>query len=279
MKRAIRVLLLFAMIGGLTGFSVQAQAIPPGTPGGFIVALCSATNYDAIVSKALSIAPADLRTALVSGQTLDMIASSKADALNKALLDAHLGEIGQALSDGLLTQDQAKQFVNQVTNRFVPGNTQFRVPIPDVSAYSFQAVKAIQIAAGALTVKCPDLVRAIANGHSLVSLVSEGNGQIGSVLDAIIKSYLDALSQDIQDQLITQVQAKGLQVQLSEWTTALLNQSGPGVLMQFSNPPGLLPGYYYSVQNTSPSSETQPGRPTPMPSNTKTPTPVATPSL
>ena len=256
MKRSVIIVILAVtlLVGITTNQPVRAQT-PLLLNGWYTMTLCSTVDYDSIAAKALGIAAADLRTDLVSGQTLDDIAQAQnvtSDAVNRALLDAHFAEIDQAVSDGLLDQQSAQQLKNFLTNRNPSNPTTGKPPygaiaypyfgITDVTAYNFQAVKALPAAAKVMDLKCPDLVKEILKNRSIVAIATARGGQVGATVDAIIKAYQDALDQDIKEQLITAAQAKGLRVQLAVRAASLINMAGQPVLMQTLTLPGVIPG-------------------------------------
>src|SRR5690349_19111900 len=115
MKHTFSIVLLVAIgfvFASRQPTSAQPNPTYPIYPGNPVVGLCSAVDYDAVVAKVLGITPTDLRLALVSGQSLEELArSQKVDyaAVIKALIDAHITEIDQAVADGLLDKQQAEQ--------------------------------------------------------------------------------------------------------------------------------------------------------------------------
>jgi hypothetical protein len=263
MKRLLSVVLLVA-VGFVFAWRqpVGAQTYPIYA-GSFVVGLCSTVDYDAVVSRVLGITPADLRLALVSGQSLEELArNQKVDfsALIKALIDAHITEIDQAVSDGLLDKQQAEQmktflttYYSQMrknpTNAAGPAVRAYPAlgPMPDVTAYNFLAVKVLMAAAQNLDLKCPDLVREVLNGRSVIAIVASRGGQVGPVIDAMLKAYQDALDQDVKEQLITVAQSKGFRVQLAERVAMVISQPGQAMVAQILSLPGQMPGYPYQA--------------------------------
>ena len=264
MKRHL--VLWFVAILLVLGLSstTQEKAWAQGYPfvGNYAIGLCSTVDYDAVAAKALNMAPADLRLALVSGQFLEDIAHAQnvtLDTVKRALLDAHFAEIDQAVSDGLLDAQTAKQLKTYLTNTN-QANQRPPLPLPyanamypvyglpaDITAYNFQGVKILMAAAHNLDIKCADLVKEIQNNRSLVALTTSRGGQIGAVIDAMIKTYQDALDQDVKEQLLTVAQAKGLRVQLAGQVTILVNQAGQPVLIQMLSLPAFGVGNAYSM--------------------------------
>ncbi len=181
MKQAVLVLLVVVVLPIGIAFSViePAQAQGPSVAGFYMIRLCSAVDYDAVAAEALNLAPTDLRLALVSGQVLEDIAHGQnvaPEVVQRALLDAHLVEIDQALSDGLIDAQQAQMLKTLLTNRNQP------IPRPldpsgtalypaydlpsDLNAYNFQAVKLLMAAASQLDLKCADLAQQLVDGRS-----------------------------------------------------------------------------------------------------------------
>jgi len=77
-----------------------------------VVLVCSTTNYDDVAAQALGIQSPALRQALVGGQTLAQVATSKnvsIQTVNTALKTAYEADLAQAVSNGLITQQAADQ--------------------------------------------------------------------------------------------------------------------------------------------------------------------------
>src|SRR5258708_13341944 len=113
----IMVVVVSALLGGQNR-PTYAQNLAPFNQW-YVVSLCSNTDYDAAAGKALGIDPAELRVDLVSAQTLDDTAQStnvNVYTVSQALLTAHYAEIDQAVADGLLDAEQAKQLKNLLAN-------------------------------------------------------------------------------------------------------------------------------------------------------------------
>ena len=83
----------------------------------FAPTVCSTTNYTDIAAKALGMTSAELRQALVGGKNLSQIASSKQVTLQTveaALTTAREADLQQAVTDGLLTQQQYDQLKSRL---------------------------------------------------------------------------------------------------------------------------------------------------------------------
>src|SRR5579864_8563690 len=153
MKRNCLMAVMAACLLAVALIGADAPALAQAYPyfGYYAFSLCSTVDYDAVAAKALNMAPADLRTALVSGEFLEDIASTQnvtLDAVKQALLDAHFTEIDQAVSDGLLDAQQAKQLKTILTNAApvaprLPAPYAIALPVsglpPDITAYNFQS--------------------------------------------------------------------------------------------------------------------------------------------
>jgi hypothetical protein len=86
--------------GGFRRPSIDAQAFNA----------CTTTDYAGLVAKALNMTPAELRKDIVSGQTLQELASSAnvdPQTVVAAYQTARKTDIDQAVKDGVMTQDEA----------------------------------------------------------------------------------------------------------------------------------------------------------------------------
>ncbi|HVO41031.1 MAG TPA: hypothetical protein VMT34_00320 [Aggregatilineales bacterium] len=74
---------------------------------------CTTTDYASIAAKALNISTADLRKAIVAGQTVQDIAASanvNYQTVADAVQAARQADVDQAVKDGVMTQDEAAVF-------------------------------------------------------------------------------------------------------------------------------------------------------------------------
>lgn len=251
--------------GGLAAQTASAQvpdAQGPGRIGGPGQALvCSTTNYTDVAAQALGMNSTDLRVALVSGKSISTIASGKnvslqtvADALNTA----RKADIAQAVKDGLLTQAQADAIIARMTavnpaqggagpatppaNMTPPAtppalgsgpNAGPRLPgllggfgrgfglgIP-----AYNVVNREVVAAQALGMTCPDLVKATQSGQSIAQIATSKNVQLQTVIDALVNAYKAAYAQDVKEGLITQAQADGRITELVQEITRFVNNA------------------------------------------------------
>src|SRR5258708_6759163 len=124
MKKAVVVATAVVLLGGAAGIGAVSAQGPTGGPGGsntvqlrVAPTVCSTTNYTDIAAKALGMTSAELRQALVGGKTLSQIASSKQVTLQTveaALTTAREADLQQAVTDGLLTQQQYDQIKSRL---------------------------------------------------------------------------------------------------------------------------------------------------------------------
>src|SRR5258708_17593579 len=131
LKKAAIVLAAAGTIGGAGIASAQGPVGGRSTAvGPFAPMVCSTTNYTDVAAKALGIQSPALRQALVSGKTLDQIATSQNVSLQTvrdALKAAFQTDLDQALKDGLISQqmyDAMKNRLSQTPNNPPPPPTQ-----------------------------------------------------------------------------------------------------------------------------------------------------------
>jgi len=101
-----------SVVMALGGQAALAQGGQPAALSANVQAFnaCTTTNYADVASKALGISSAELRKAVVSGQTLQDIAKSKnvdVQTVLTAIQMARKAEAAQAVKDGLITQAEA----------------------------------------------------------------------------------------------------------------------------------------------------------------------------
>jgi hypothetical protein len=224
--------------------------------------VCSVTNYDDVAAQALNMQSPALRQALVSGKTLQEIASGQnvtVQTVEDALKTAFEADLSQALKDGLISQTE----YNAITNRLntVPGGANAtpeatqnttpeatenppsnppRVPQParigrpfglffGVSPYN--QIHPYVVAAQAINISCADLVKAVAGGQSIAQVATGKNVQAQTVIDALVSAEKAAITQDVTEGLIGQAQANGRIANLTNVVTAFVNNTerrGPG---------------------------------------------------
>ena len=247
-KRSLVYGAVAASLALTTAFSQQVLVNAQGGPNGPTVMTfgianpCSTTDYTSIAATALGITAADLRVALVSGKTLQDIATEKGvsiDDVNAALEAARQADLEQAQKDGTVPTLPAVAMpalpgsdTNPNDNTLPKGGNIIvrafgRGRDGGISAHN--QINMLTVAAEAIGVSCPDLVKAASDGKSIVQVATEKNVQVQTVIDAIVKARKDALAKDVAEGLITQAQADGSSVRLVEQVTMMISQ--PGLMM------------------------------------------------
>lgn len=258
MKHPKSIITTAVLLGSLLFSGTQAaNAQGPmrgGMDGLMALSACSTTNYTEVAATALGITAPELRVALVSGKTLESLAKEKNvdyATVTKALEDARLAEIDQAVKDGLITQEQADMFKTGIMAAGQPikieppkmgGRGDIEIRIGSMGAEmqvqrgNFEAVKPLSVAAQALGVSCADLVKELQGGKSMVLLAQEKNIQAQVLIDALMKAFEDALAQDVSEGLITEAQAQGKSTRLIERVTMMISQAGMMGIGVFGGP-------------------------------------------
>jgi hypothetical protein len=254
-------LLTIVLVGGLAIMLSGTRQVSAQGPGGgrgrigFISPLmCSTTDYTAVAAKALSMTASELRVSLVSGKTLQDLATSKnvsIDTVRSALDAAFKADVDQAVKDGLITQEVANAMGTAQGLRDRRGP---RLPIPFFGerggleirllggAYGVSAhnvVRPYVVAAQAIGMTCPELAKELAQGNSIVQVATTKNVQVQKVIDALVKAHQDAAAADVKEGLITQAQADARNLRLVERVTSMISQRGG---MMFGRIRGMLPG-------------------------------------
>jgi hypothetical protein len=241
----VTAVLLIALVAGLF-VTRPASAQSPNDPdpaqigrvGLGMPLACSTTDYAAVVAKALGMTAPDLRVALVSGKSLQDLATSKNVQLQTvvdAITAAVKADLDQAVKDGLLTQAQADR-LNQLQSNLPKGmqgmlgrgGLMFGAMFAGrgFGGLASNTVQPYVVAAKAVGITCPDLVKAMQQGKSIVQIATDKNVQAQTVIDALVNAYKDALAQDVKEGLITQAQADARSTRLVEQVTAMISRSG-----------------------------------------------------
>ncbi len=94
---------------------------------------------------------------------------------------------------------------------------------------TFNLVKQYVVAAQALNIKCPDLVKTLITppGKSVVVVAGDQKVDPQTVSDALTKAYKDALAQDVTDGVITQAQSDQLSPLVDKAVAAFINNPLP----------------------------------------------------
>ena len=259
-------------IAGAAGIGVVSAQGPTG-PGVVAVGsiraaalglVCSTTNYTDVAAKALNIDSPALRQALVSGKSLEEIATSKQvniQTVEDALKAAHDADIAQAVKDGLIPQQVTTSANGQSANA-TPDANQPNEPIrpsaPNgvpigpmgITTARFLAVPALNEAnmfveaSKALSVSCPDMVKMMQGGQSIAQIATSKNIQIQTVIDALVTAEKAAIAENLKEGLISQVQADSESAQAINHAGSFVyddhagRPGGPG----FGGFPGGFPG-------------------------------------
>ena len=132
---------------------------------------------------------------------------------------------------------------------FGPGNMVTRL----IQVPRNNTVKTYLVAAKAIGVACPDLIKAVEGGQSIAQVATGKNVQAQTVIDALVTAQKAALAQDVQEGLIGQAQADGATAQLAARITELVNnvpgQRGQGFGGGF---PGIVPPGFGGGNNGQP---------------------------
>lgn len=197
------------------------------------VMICTTTTATDTVATALGMSAADLRLALVSGQTVSEIATSKnidIATIQTALETQRKADLDAALADELITQEQYDSIIARLDAVPADSTNSNRVLNIRVSAHNEANIE--QAAADALGMSCADLVKAQQAGQSIAEIAEANNVEVQSVIDAVTKAVEDAAAQDISEGLITQAQADGrtanISTQVGQWVYNTRPEGGRG---------------------------------------------------
>lgn len=214
-------------LSGVAGMGIASAQGPLGSDGPQVVLapmMCSATNYTDVAAKALGIQSAALRQALVSGKSLEQVATSKQVSLQTvedALKAAYETDLAQALKDGLISQqiyDQVKGRLDQTQSNATPAATPQadrggRRPGGPVGRFlnvsAHNVVNPFLVTSKAIGISCADLVKAMQGGQSIAQVAASKNVQAQTVIDALVSADKAAITQDVQEGLVAQAQADG----------------------------------------------------------------------
>ena len=220
-----------------------------GTPpsGAIFPLICSTTDYTTIAATALGMTAAEVRLAMVSGQTLQDIATGKNVDFQKvvdAIMAVRNADIQQAVKDGLISSGQAASMMTPIAPLGNGGDN----PVINITtgAGSFpygvgdhNLVNPFVVVATTVSMSCPDLYIAVQGGQSVVRIVVSKKASVSAVIDDLLKVYTSALDQDVKDALITQEQADAKVVPMTE--SILTMVGSPGGLLKGGPGGGLIP--------------------------------------
>ncbi len=237
----------------------DATRINPG-----VILACSNIDYTNIAAKALGLTSPALRLALTSGKSLKDIAASKTvdlTTVQTALKTAYEADLAQAVTDGLLTQVQGDQLKTRLdaapaasatapaaaptaaATQAAPNGTDNDRPgfggpgngprgpqdgLDFLRIAETNQVHTFEVAAKAIGVSCPDLVKAVEGGQSLAQVATSKNVTAQTVIDALTAAEKTAVAQDVTEGLITQAQADRHTANIANRITQMVNNAGNG---------------------------------------------------
>ena len=270
-KKSAVVVATAVMMSGVAGIGIanaQSQGGGPGGPGfgpiGFgLATVCSTTNYDDVASQALNMQSPALRQALVSGKTLEQIASTQNvtfQTVQDALKTAYEADLSQALKDGLITQQEYDAITTRLNNapanpaNATPQATQNATPeatsaapngaspqsngappqgrrpfgpgMPFLRVPAYNQVNSFVVASKAIGISCADMVKAMQGGQSIAQVATSKNVQAQTVIDALVSAEKAAIAQDVQEGLLSQAEADGRLANITNRVGALVYNAG-----------------------------------------------------
>jgi hypothetical protein len=186
----------------------------------------------AAAATAIGITPAELTTALGTGQTLAAIATANgktAQAVIDALVKAETDKLAAAVTAGTITQAQADakkaDLVARVTNQV---NNGVHLGGPGGPGRGLDAAS-LTAAATAIGITEAELTTALTSGQTLAAIATAHNVTAQVVIDALVKAETDELAAKVTAGTITQAQADARKVDLVARITAQVNTGvGPG---------------------------------------------------
>ncbi|MFQ3534975.1 MAG: hypothetical protein SNJ58_03775 [Aggregatilineales bacterium] len=223
-KGLLAAALAVALIGSLalSASTAEAQGGRSWVGAGALIGACSTTDYTSVAAQALNMTPTELRVALAGGASLVRIAAQRGvdiATVQEALRAARLAEVDRALADGLITSAQADQLKELLNNPpSATGGRGMRMPIQRVNLLAGvsarNTVKAYAVAAEALGIPCPELVKAVQAGQSIAQVAVARGVSLQALVDALSKAYSDALAKDVQEGLVAPARAQTLEAQI-----------------------------------------------------------------
>ena len=195
-----------------------------GGPGG-----PRAGHLDAVASY-LGLSAAELRTQLEAGKSLADIAKAQGksvDGLKAAIVAAAKTSLDQAVADGKLTADQAKQMLDRITanvddmvNRTGPpdggrGGGHFGLGHDDAAV------------AGYLGLSAAELRTQLEAGKSLADIAKAQGKSVDGLKAAIVAAAKTSLDQAVADGKLTADQAKQMLDRITANVDDMVNRTGP----------------------------------------------------
>jgi polyhydroxyalkanoate synthesis regulator phasin len=157
------------------------------------------------------------------------------DEYNSALDTAQNQVLDEAVSDGVLTQDQADRIQQRAEQGFGPGmGGGFFGPGMDGFGRGFghggfiggPENSLISVAANELGMTVSDLTAELQNGKSIADVASEKGVDTQTIVDAFVAQLKTTLDQAVTDGRITQAQADTMLQQAQERVPDMLDKAG-----------------------------------------------------
>lgn len=215
----------------------------PGRGGPFFLGnplVCSTTDYTEVTATTLGMTATELRVALVSGKTLEQLATEKGvdvATIQTAIDDAYKADVEKATQDGIYTEPTNVVIANPSDDAdpAVPDKGTVEITVWHmggrglISAHN--EVQPMIVAAEALGMSCADLVKATRDsGTSVVQVAADKGVSAQTVIDALVKAYQDATAKDVSEGLITEAQATAQNRNLVQRVTQMISMPG-GMMM------------------------------------------------
>jgi polyhydroxyalkanoate synthesis regulator phasin len=137
------------------------------------------------------------------------------DEYNSAVETAREQVLGEAVTEGLLTQDQADRMRERVEEGFGPGMGGMFHGGPRRGMFG-PGNSFISVAADELGMTVPDLVSELQDGKTIAEVAADKEVDPQVIVDAFVAQHTEWLNQAVADGRITQEQADQMLQQMSE---------------------------------------------------------------
>lgn len=173
------------------------------------------------VADLLGMTPEEILAGQINGKTLEEMADEKGiteEEISNAVYAAIQERLDQAVSDNLITEEQAEQFLSNLEERIAgprPGDRDGQPGRPEGRVSGFGMAPAakgtITDSIATLLGMTPEEIREErAAGKTLSEIAAEHDISEQELVDAIIADQKDAIDQALEDGLITEAQADWL---------------------------------------------------------------------
>jgi ribosomal protein S20 len=187
----------------------------------------------AIVAKDLTMAPADLKTALRSGQSIAALAKARnvdvQKIINDLVADATT-RIDAAASSARITSDQAAKMKANLSTRipaFVNGTHEPKLPgVSGTAVPKLGAKASLGIVARDLTMTPADLKTALKGGQSIAALAKARNVDVQKIINDLVADATTRIDAAASSARITSDQAAKMKANLTAGITAFVNGTG-----------------------------------------------------